>query len=176
MGFFFPINQLISFVFKSICFLFLAKCYFQFNLQSTRSPRNFTTFVWGMIVRLMLTAGQWPFRRVNVMCDDLDSLTLIFHFFSHFWMICKCSWRLSEAIVGFSWVANISVSSANVPNIVSLDVGKSEYIVHREEAQECSLGVHRNGCGNGLKFLHLIWFRIGVHLGTISAVVTLLRS
>jgi len=42
-----------------------------------------------MIVQLVLTAGQWPFRRVNFMCDDLDSLTLIFHFFEHFSMKCK---------------------------------------------------------------------------------------
>ena len=31
---FFTINQLISFVFKSICFLFLAMCSFQFNLAA----------------------------------------------------------------------------------------------------------------------------------------------
>ena len=85
---FFSINQLISVVFKSICFLFLVMCSFQFNLQSRCIPRYFTTSVWGMIVWLMLTAGQWPFRRVNVICDDLDSLTLIFNFFSHFlWCI-----------------------------------------------------------------------------------------
>jgi hypothetical protein len=35
-----------------------------------------------------------------------------------------CSWRLSEAIVGSSWVARIAESSANVPNVVPLDVGK----------------------------------------------------
>ena len=121
---FFRINQLICFVFKSICFLFLALCSFQFNLPSKYSLKYFTASVWGMIVWLMLTAGQWPFRRVNVMCDDLDSLTLIFHFFSHFSIMCKCSWRLSEAMVGSSWVGNIAVSSANVPNVVSLDVGK----------------------------------------------------
>jgi hypothetical protein len=85
--FFSSSNQLISFVFKSICFLFLAMCSFQFNLQSKCSPGYFTTSVWGMIVWLKLTAGQWPFRRVNVMCDDLDSLTLIFHFFGHFSMM-----------------------------------------------------------------------------------------
>jgi hypothetical protein len=122
---FFSINQLICFVFKSICFLFVAMCSFQFNLQSKCSPRYFTTSVWGMIALLMLTAGQWPFRGVNFMCDDLDSLTLIFHFFSHFSMMFKCSWRLSEAIVGSLWVANIAVSSANVPNVASLNVGKS---------------------------------------------------
>ena len=37
-----PFNQLISFVFKSICFLFLAMCSFQFNLQWKCSPRYFT--------------------------------------------------------------------------------------------------------------------------------------
>ena len=79
-----------------------------------------------MRVGLMLTAGQWPFRMVNFMCDDLDSLTLIFHFFSHFSITCKWWWRLSEAIVGTSWLANIAVSSANVLNVVSLDAGKSD--------------------------------------------------
>ena len=55
--------------------------------------------------------------------------------------------------------------SANVPNVVSLMVSQV-CIVHREEDQECSLGVHRNGCGNGLKFLHRFLSRIAVHLGT----------
>jgi len=89
-------------------------------------PGYFTTSVCGTIVWLMLTAGQWPFRRVNFMCDDLDSLTLTFHFFSHFSMMCKCSGRLSLATVGSSWVANIVVSFANVPNVVSLNVGTSD--------------------------------------------------
>jgi hypothetical protein len=44
-------------------------CAFQSNLQSKCSHKYFTTIV-GMIVWLMLTAGQWHFRRVNVMCDD----------------------------------------------------------------------------------------------------------
>jgi hypothetical protein len=75
----FPSKQLISFVSKSICFLFLAMCSFQFNLQSKCIPMYFPASVWGMIVLLMSTTVQWPFRRVNVMCDDLDSLTSIFH-------------------------------------------------------------------------------------------------
>jgi hypothetical protein len=54
---FFPINQLLYFVFKLICFLFLAMCSFQFNLQSKCSPRYFTTSVCGLIVWLMLTAA-----------------------------------------------------------------------------------------------------------------------
>ena len=38
-------------------------------------------------------------------------------------------------------------------------------IVHREEDQEISPGAHRNWCWRGLKFLHWILFRIGLHLG-----------
>ena len=164
------INQLISFVFKSICFLFLAICSSQFNLQSKCRPRYFTASVWGTMVWLMLTAGQWPFQRVNVTCDDLDSLTLIFHYFSHFSMMCKCSEdqvRLSYGLhelqilmcclrmclILFPWMLVIQMCIVYTCS---------------EEDQECSLGVHQNGCGNGLRFLHWNLFRIGVHLGTIS--------
>ena len=122
---FFPISQFTSFTFKSICFLFLLICSFQFSLQSKCSPRYFTDSVFGMMVWLMLTGGQWPFRRVNVMCVDLDSLTLIFHLRSHFSVLCKCCWRLRDAIVGSAWVTNIAVSSANMLKVVPLDVGKS---------------------------------------------------
>jgi hypothetical protein len=122
---FFPINQLISFVFQSICFLFVAMCSFQFNLQFKWVLCILLLLFWGRKALLMLIAGQWPFRSVNFMCDDLDSLAFIFIFFSHFSMMFKCSWRLSEAIIGSWWVANIAVSSANVPNVVSLNVGKS---------------------------------------------------
>ena len=41
---FFPINQLISFVFKYLCFLFLAMCPFQFILQPKCSPAVFYCF------------------------------------------------------------------------------------------------------------------------------------
>ena len=63
----------------------------------------------------MLIAGQLSFLRVKVMCDDLVSFTFIFHFFSQFSTVWSCSWRLREAVVGSAWVANIAVSSANVP-------------------------------------------------------------
>jgi hypothetical protein len=39
---------------------------------------------------IILTAGQWPFQRVNVICDDLDSFTLILHFWSHLSMLDMC--------------------------------------------------------------------------------------
>jgi hypothetical protein len=41
-------------------------------------PRYFTVSAWGMTVWLILTTGQWPFRRVNVIYDDLDSIYLDF--------------------------------------------------------------------------------------------------
>jgi hypothetical protein len=40
--------------------------------------------------------------------------------------VLRCSWRLREAVVGSAWVANMAVSSANVPIVVSLDVGRSD--------------------------------------------------
>jgi len=87
--FFPPLTSWFLFFFKSICFLFLAMCSFHFNLQSKCIRSYFTTSVCGMIVSLMLTAGQWTFRRLNVMCHDVDSLTLIFPFFSHYSIMCK---------------------------------------------------------------------------------------
>ena len=48
-------------------------------------------------------------------------------------------------------------------------LGGQTCIANREEDQECSLGVHRNGCGSSRKFLHSFLFRNGFHLGTISA-------
>ena len=38
-----------------------------------------------------VSCRQWPFRTVNFMYGDWDYLTLIFHSFSHFSMMCKCS-------------------------------------------------------------------------------------
>jgi hypothetical protein len=38
----------------------------------------------------------------------------------------KCSWRLSEANIGSSWVASMAVSSEIMSNVVSLNVGKSD--------------------------------------------------
>ena len=71
---FFPTNQLISFVRKWIRFLFLETCSFQFNLQSKCSSGYFTASVCGMIVWLMLTAGQWPSRRVKYLQPTIPAL------------------------------------------------------------------------------------------------------
>ena len=122
-----------------------------------------------MIVWLMFTVGQWPFRRVNVTYDHLDSLNLIFHFCSHFSTRCKCSWSSSEAILMSSWVGNIAVSSANVPNLVSLDVGKSDvYSTYRRGPSMLPWGTPE-WIWKRLEVSPSNFFRTGVHLGTISA-------
>jgi hypothetical protein len=57
---------------------------------------------------------------VKVVCVDFDSFTFIFHLLSHASMRLRCSCRCEEAVTGLSWVAKITVSSANVPIVVSL--------------------------------------------------------
>jgi hypothetical protein len=52
-------------------------------------------------------------------------LLFIFHFCGQFCMV-RCSWRFSEAVTVSAWVANMAVSSANVPIFVSLDVCRSD--------------------------------------------------
>jgi hypothetical protein len=54
-----------------------------------------------MIVWLMLTAGQWPFRRVNVMCDDLDSLTLILSKYRSFFRVSSAE---TDWEIGSRWI------------------------------------------------------------------------
>ena len=93
----FPINHMVSFDLGRFV-SFFSMCSFLFKLQSMCSLKYFTTSVWRMIVWFILTTGQWPFWRVGFMCDDLNSLNLVFHFISHFSIMCKCSWRLSDAI------------------------------------------------------------------------------
>jgi hypothetical protein len=63
---FLPISQLISLIFKLIFYIFLAIWSFQVSLRSNCRRRYLTDSALGMMVWLILTAGQWPFRRVNV--------------------------------------------------------------------------------------------------------------
>ena len=56
----------------------------------------------------MLIAGQLTFLKVKVMCADLVSFTFFSNFFSQFSTVLRCSWRLREAVVGITWVANIA--------------------------------------------------------------------
>ena len=62
---FFPINQLIALVFKPICYLFLAMCSFQFNMQSKCSPTYFTS----MSNMLLGTTALYKARTAGLMCE-----------------------------------------------------------------------------------------------------------
>ena len=53
-------------------------------------------------------------------------LTLFSIFFSQFSTVLRCSWRFREAAMGSGWVANVDVSSAKVPIVVCLNVGRSD--------------------------------------------------
>jgi hypothetical protein len=90
-------SQLSSFVFWSICFLFLIICCLQFSLQSKVNPRYLSCSFSGMLICFICTGGQEHFRRVKVVCVDSDSLTLIFHLLSHASMRLRYSCRCEEA-------------------------------------------------------------------------------
>jgi hypothetical protein len=85
MGFF-PIHRLVSLGFKSICFLFLAICFSSLTCNRIVVLDILLFLFEDLIVWLVFTAEQWPFQKVNFMCDDLNSLALIFHFFSHLFL------------------------------------------------------------------------------------------
>jgi Na+/pantothenate symporter len=75
---------------------------------------------------LKKTGGHRFFLNVNVTCVDLVSCILIFHFVaqaSNKFMGC-C--RRVDAVVGCSWLASITVSSAKVPVDILSVVGKSD--------------------------------------------------
>jgi hypothetical protein len=98
-------------------------CSFQFNLQSKCSPRYFTTSVWGMIIRLMLTAGQWPFQRVNNDSRSFPEIRILGHGINYLppsriqserksraicllppWTFMVCSWVIVYLYLrGWSW-------------------------------------------------------------------------
>ena len=80
------VNLLISFCFEVDLFSYLAMCSFQFILQSNCSLKYFTTSVWGMIVWLVLTAGQRTRYKIITLPPKLEDL-LIESFKS-------CAWKL----------------------------------------------------------------------------------
>ena len=73
----------------------------------------------------MVTWGQVCFRSVKVTCEDFFSFISKPHFWNHFSIESRLRCRVDEAIVGFAWVANSAVSSANVAIVTSFDIGKS---------------------------------------------------
>jgi len=59
----------------------------------------------------MVTMGQDPFFRVNVMKKDLDSLILIFHIFVQRPIMLRCQCNILETVIGFSLEATIAIST-----------------------------------------------------------------
>jgi hypothetical protein len=123
-GDFLPITQYKCFTFRSVGFLFLAKCSFHISLESKCRPRYFAVGDCGITVLFMCTAGHCSFLSVKVTCTDLITLMLIHHFFSQAssWSRWPCS--LCEAVSGSSWRARMTMSSANVPVVVWILVGR----------------------------------------------------
>jgi hypothetical protein len=79
-GDFLPMTQYKSFTFRSICFLFLAKCCARVRLESKCRPRYFAVGDCGITVLYMLTTGHCSFLSVKVTCTDFVALILIRHF------------------------------------------------------------------------------------------------
>jgi hypothetical protein len=75
---------------------------------------------------LKKTGGHRFFLSVNVTCVDLFSFILIFHFVAKASNKFMCCCRWVDAVVGSSWLASITVSSAKVPVHVLSVVGKSD--------------------------------------------------
>jgi len=137
-------------------FLFLIMCCFQFSLQSKCSPRYFTDSTCGSTVWLMLIAGQLSFLRVKVMCDDLVSLTFIFHFLA---ISLRC-WGIPEGCVRLSWDLHGSQIWLYHPRMCPslcpwMSVGQM-CIVCKAEVPGCFLGVPLSGFGSRLRFRYCI--------------------
>jgi hypothetical protein len=97
-GDFLPMTQYKSFTFRSICFLFLAKCSAHVSRESKCRPRYFAVGDCGITVLCMWTTGHRSFLSVKVTCIDFVALILIRHFFSQAsdWSRWPCS--LCEAV------------------------------------------------------------------------------
>lgn len=61
-----------------IHFTSFAVCWFHSNLLSKWNRRYITTSVCAIITWLILTEGQYPFRRADVISVNVNSITLIF--------------------------------------------------------------------------------------------------
>lgn len=98
---------------------------FQVRPLSREIPRYFVVVACGIWMLFKCTGGHSSFLLVNVTWTDFASLILIFHFCSHVCNSSSCLWSIVEAASGFSWLARIAVSFANVAVVASLFVERS---------------------------------------------------
>ena len=126
----FPMSQFNSRILRSSFLRFFATWSLQVRRLSKWSPRYLTVSALGTTVWLMYTGGQYPRRRVNVMCEELVSFIFSRHFRVQVSIVRRWPWRLAEANVGSGWVVRMAVSSAKVLTIVVSVCGISAvYIV-----------------------------------------------
>ena len=151
-------SQYISRVLRSSCLRFVVTWFFQVRRLSKWSPRYLTASAWGTIVWLIYTGGECLRRRVNVMCEDLDSFIFSLHIRVQFSTVRRWSWRLAEAKAGSEWVVVIAVSSAKMLRIVLSGCGISAvYIVYNNWPKMLPWGTPENiGNGGEVSLLHAV--------------------
>ena len=113
-----PMSQFNSGVLRSRCFLVFVTCSLQVSRLSKWRPKYLTVSDCGIIDWLTYTGGQVSFRKVKVMCADLVSFIFSRHFCGQRSILRIWAWMFVDAVVGFEWVAIITVSSANMLRVV----------------------------------------------------------
>ena len=130
-----------SFTLSSICFLFITMWSLHLSLWSKCMPRYFVTAAIGISTLLIVTGGHRPFLSVNFMWTDFVSFIFILNFLSQSWVRFKWSCKCCAAVRGSPCDAKMTVSSATVPVVLLLVVGKSD--VYRTK----SIGHNTLPCG-----------------------------
>jgi hypothetical protein len=141
------------------CFRFLTICCFHVNLLSIVIPRYLIYVFRGIWISLMVTSGVEFFRRVKVMEQDLFSFILIRHFSNQVYRVLKWYWRSDAALLESSLTDNTTVSSANVPRVVLVEVGRSDfYRTYKVGPRTLPCGTPAFiGCSSDFSFPTLTW-------------------
>jgi hypothetical protein len=75
-------------------------------------PRYFISFEWGIIVLFIVMGGHIWGLSENVMKEDFDSYTLIFHLTNHSEIMSMCVWSWWLAVILFEAIDKSAISSA----------------------------------------------------------------
>jgi hypothetical protein len=142
-----------------ICFRFLTICCFHVNLLSIFIPRYLISVFRGIWISLMVMSGVELFRRVKFMEQDLFSFILMRHFSNQVCRVLRWYWRSDAAVLESSLSDNIIVSSANVPRVVLVEVGRSDvYRTYKVGPRTLPCGTLAFiGCSSDFSFPTLTW-------------------
>jgi hypothetical protein len=110
----------------------------------------------GIWISLMVTSGDKLFRRVKVMQQDLFLFILIRHFSNQVCRALRWYWRLDASLLESSLTDNMTVSSAIVPRVVLVEVGRSDvYRTYNVGPRTLPCGTSGFiGCSSDFSFLH----------------------